>query len=49
MCKVVDLSEHYDIRLDRCKVLEALSGSAVYYDSIMEKLYDNYATYFEEI
>lgn len=44
-----ELREKYGIALDRLSILEKVKGSNVYYDPIMEKLYANYSTYFEEI
>ena len=46
---VDDLSEIYGIKFSRHEIVEKTKGSKVYYDSIMGKLYANYATYFEEI
>ena len=46
---VSDLSDIYGIFFNRSEIIEKIKGSDVYYDSIMEKLYADYATYFEEI
>ncbi len=43
------LKEHYGIRLPREKVLEIISGTGLYYDTIMQTVYVDYDTYFEEI
>lgn len=44
-----DLAEVYGITFDKHEIVEKTKGSEVYYDSIMGKLYADYATYFEEI
>ena len=46
---VTMLQEVYGISLDRHDILQHVKGSDVYYDSIMGKLYADYATYFEEV
>ena len=46
---VDDLAEIYGITFDKHEIVEKTKGSEVYYDSIMGKLYADYATYFEEI
>lgn len=46
---VKDLYGTYGISFDKSSVLEKIKGSDIYYDSIMEKLYADYSTYFEEI
>jgi hypothetical protein len=46
---VHDLVTIYGILFDRHEIIEKVKGSDVYYDSIMEKLYADYSTYFEEI
>ena len=46
---VHDLSTIYGISFNRREIIEKVKGSDVYYDSIMEKLYADYSTYFEEI
>lgn len=44
-----ELESNYGIVLDRYTILEKVKGSDVYYDHIMDKLYKDYLTYFEEI
>lgn len=44
-----EIKERYGIVCDRWKVLEKIKGSSVHYDSIMQRLYDDYETYFDEI
>lgn len=44
-----ELSERYGVSMDRYKIIEKVKGSSVYYDPIMERLYADYDTYFEEI
>lgn len=39
----------YGIAIDQYKVLEAVRNTDLYYDAIMEKVYVDYNTYFEEI
>ena len=46
---ISDLSDIYGIFFNRSEIFEKVKGSDVYYDSIMDKLYADYATYFEEI
>ena len=43
------LTNHYSIKLDRHKIIETVNNSTMHYDSIMEKVYVDYDTYFEEI
>lgn len=45
----LELREKFGIELDRYAIIEKVKGSDVYYDSIMEKLYADYSSYFEEI
>lgn len=44
-----ELKERYGIVCDRWKALEKIKGSSVHYDSIMQRIYDCYETYFDEI
>ena len=43
------LSENYGINVSRWNLIDAIRKSSLYYDSIMEKVYVDYDTYFEEI
>ncbi len=43
------LNNRYGIRLSKDKVLEIASSADLYYDRIMETVYIDYDTYFEEI
>lgn len=43
------VADEYNIKLDRWKVIEECKDAGLYYDRIMEKLYIDYDTYFEEI
>lgn len=43
------LKRQYGIICTKGKVLEKIKDSSVHYDSIMQRLYDDYETYFEEI
>ena len=46
---VSELNDRYGIEFDRWDIMSKVKGSAVYYDSIMETLYADYETYYEEI
>ena len=46
---VSELNDRYGIEFDRWDIMNKVKGSAVYYDSIMETLYADYETYYEEI
>jgi hypothetical protein len=46
---VSELNERYGIEFDRWDITTHVKGSSVYYDSIMETLYADYDTYYEEI
>lgn len=46
---VDDLAEIYGITFDKYQIVEKVKGSDAYHDSIMGRLYADYATYFEEI
>ena len=46
---VEELREKFGIELERSDVVQKVKGSLVYYDSIMETLYNSYETYYEEI
>ena len=46
---VNELTDYYGVSLERSRVIEKIKGSDIYFDPIMEKLYADYATYFEEI
>ena len=41
--------EEYNIKLEKSKIIEESKDTNLYYDRIMEKLYVDYDTYFEEI
>ena len=43
------LDEKYGIKIDRYKLVEIIKGTDLYYDSIMETVYCDYDTYFEEV
>lgn len=43
------LDEKYGIKIDRYKLAEIIKGTDLYYDSIMETVYCDYDTYFEEV
>lgn len=43
------LENHYGISLPKEKLMEIISGTTLYYDTIMEAVYIDYDTYFEEI
>lgn len=43
------LQDHFGIRLPKEKVMEIIRGTDLYYDTIMEAVYIDYDTYFEEI
>lgn len=43
------LRDIYDIRIDRYKLQEEIRQSDLYYDTIMETVYPDYDTYYEEI
>ena len=43
------LEEEYGIQLDKYKLSEIVKESSLYYDGIMETVYIDYDTYFEEI
>jgi hypothetical protein len=46
---VSELNDRYGIEFDRWDIMNKVKGSAVYYDFIMETLYADYETYYEEI
>lgn len=43
------LSSDYNINLEWYKIVETIKGSAMYYDTITQKVYADYDVYFEEI
>jgi hypothetical protein len=43
------LENHYGITLPKEKILTTIGGTELYYDKIMEAVYIDYDTYFEEI
>ena len=43
------LENHYGIVLPKEKLLTIIGGTELYYDTIMEAVYIDYDTYFEEI
>jgi hypothetical protein len=43
------LSSDYNINLQWYKIVETIKGSAMYYDTITQKVYADYDVYFEEI
>jgi hypothetical protein len=46
---VEKLSSDYNIKLEWYKIVETIKGSAMYFDSITQKVYADYNVYFEEI
>ena len=44
-----ELANDYGISMNRYSILEKIKDSDVYYDRIMDKLYKDYLTYYEEI
>ena len=46
---VAMLQDEYGIIFEKQDILTHVKGSDVYYDSIMGRLYADYATYFEEV
>ena len=47
---LIDLLEsYYGIRIPKEKLRSIIDGTDLYYDSIMESVYIDYDTYFEEI
>ena len=43
------LEEHYNIHIDIYNLLSIIRSSTLYYDEIMEAVYIDYDTYFEEV
>jgi len=43
------LVDKYGINIERYKIISTVENSPLYYDSIMEKVYIDYDTYFEEV
>lgn len=43
------LSNYYNINLEWYKIVETIKGSAMYFDTITQKVYADYNVYFEEI
>lgn len=43
------LNDRYGIHCSRDKILQIISGTDLYYDAIMEAVYIDYDTYFEEV
>lgn len=43
------LKNHYGIKLSKDKLITIIGGTELYYDTIMEAVYIDYDTYFEEI
>ncbi len=43
------LTEHYGLGIETYKLKEFIAESGTYYDSIMDTVYEDYDTYFEEI
>jgi hypothetical protein len=41
--------DEYNLRFEKYKIIEESKDTNLYYDRIMEKLYVDYETYFEEI
>lgn len=46
---VAMLNDVYGISFDKYTIIEKVTGSDIYYDAIMKKLYADYETYFEEV
>ena len=43
------LQNEYSVNFERYKITEIIAGSPMYYDRIMERVYIDYDTYFEEV
>ena len=43
------LRDEYNIVLDRRKIIEAAGEASLYYDRIMDRIYRDYDTYFDDI
>jgi len=43
------LAQDYGLTMERHKIIEAVKSSPMHYDSISEKIYIDYDTYFEEV
>lgn len=43
------LANQYGVVIDRFKIIDVVKNSPMHYDSIMEKVYIDYDTYFEEV
>lgn len=43
------LEEHYGLRIPRDKIMTSINDAGLYYDRIMEAVYIDYETYFEEV
>jgi hypothetical protein len=43
------LKDRYGISIPKEKLIEIIHGTELYYDTIMEAVYIDYDTYFEEI
>lgn len=43
------MHDDYGLDVDRYKIMDAIRNSDLYYDAIMEKVYIDYNTYFEEV
>jgi|GEM_PF-462113 len=43
------LIEKYGVNIDRYKIISTVNNCSMYYDTITEKVYINYDTYFEEV
>ena len=43
------LRDEYNIVLERWKIIEAAGEASLYYDRIMDRIYRDYDTYFDDI
>jgi hypothetical protein len=43
------LADQYGVNIEQHKIVETVKNSSMYYDAIMEKVYIDYNTYFEEV
>ena len=46
---ILIFEEEYNLKIEKSKIMEEIKDTNLYYDRIMEKLYVDYDTYFEEI
>ena len=46
---IAQLKEDYHIQLDRWDIIPRIQNTELYFDNIMDKIYRNYHTYYEEL